>query len=80
MQTASSQQKAQLQHLLQSNDDNKVKETLSIFKECKADEWATELKQKFFNEALEHLEDIAVLSKRKEPLQKLARFLLQRQN
>lgn len=80
LETASSQQREQLRQLLQSNDGNKVKETLSIFKECKADEWATELKQKFFNEALEHLEDIAVLSKRKEPLQKLARFLIQRQN
>lgn len=80
LETASLQQREQLQQLLQSNDGNKVKETLSIFKECKADEWATELKQKFFNEALEHLEDIAVLSKRKEPLQKLARFLIQRQN
>ena len=79
LQTASSQQKEQLLQLLQRNDENKVKETLFIFKECKADEWATELKQKFYTEALEHLEDIAVLSKRKEPLQMLARFLLQRQ-
>jgi len=69
-----------LRQLLQSNDENKVQQVLFIFKECKVDEWANELKEKFFNEALEHLEDIAVLSKRKEPLKKLALFLIQRQN
>ena len=37
--------------------------------------WA---KNKYFDEALNHLEDIAVLSKRKEPLKKLALFLVQR--
>jgi geranylgeranyl diphosphate synthase type II len=44
------------------------------------DEWALELKNKYLDEALEHLEDIAVLSKRKQPLAELARFLVQREH
>jgi geranylgeranyl diphosphate synthase type II len=38
-----------------------------------------ELKNKYLDEALKHLEDIAVLSKRKEPLKELAHFLIQRE-
>jgi geranylgeranyl diphosphate synthase, type II len=37
-----------------------------------------QLKNKYFDEALTHLEDIAVLTKRKEPLRELALFLVQR--
>jgi len=80
MAVASAEQKQKLLQLLQGNDQNKVEQVLGIFKECKVDQWASELKEKFFNEALGHLEDIAVLSKRKEPLKKLALFLTQRQN
>lgn len=80
MEVASAEQKQKLLQLLQSNNENKVGKVLSIFKECKVDKWANELKEKYFNEALDHLEDIAVLSKRKEPLKKLALFLIQRQN
>lgn len=80
LETASPQCKQQLLQLLNSDHDNKVKDVLSIFRECKVDEWASELKEKFFREALTHLEDIAVLSKRKEPLKQLALFLTHRQN
>ena len=37
-------------------------------------------KGKILDEAFAHLEDIAVLSKRKEPLKELAMFLIQRQS
>lgn len=80
LETASPQCKQQLLQLLNSDHDNKVKDVLSIFRESKVDEWANELKEKFFSEALTHLEDIAVLSKRKEPLKQLALFLTHRQN
>jgi geranylgeranyl diphosphate synthase type II len=79
LETASKEQRQQLFQLMNSNDDNKVKEVLSIFKQCKVDEWANELKEKFISEAFTHLEDVAVLSKRKEPLKELALFLTQRQ-
>lgn len=80
MEVAAPPQKQKLLQLLQNSDENKIEQVLSIFRQCKVDQWANELKEKFFNEALGHLEDIAVLSKRKEPLKKLALFLTQRQN
>jgi geranylgeranyl diphosphate synthase, type II len=78
--TASTTQKEELHSLLNSNDDSKVMQVLSIFKACGVDEWARELKEKYMQQAFEHLEDIAVLSKRKEPLKQLALYLTQRQH
>ena len=80
LQTASPSQKKALEELLNRNDDAKVDEVLSIFKACGVDAWAEELKEKYLNEALKHLDDVAVLSKRKEPLKELAGFLIQRQH
>jgi len=80
LETASIEQKKQLVQLANKNDDSKVPEVLSIFRQCKVDEWANELKERFISEAFSHLEDVAVVSKRKEPLKQLALFLTQRQN
>lgn len=80
LETASQEQKNRLLQLMNRNDDGKVEEVISLFKQCKVDEWAAELKEKFIAEAFDHLEDVAVLSKRKEPLKQLALFLTQRQN
>jgi geranylgeranyl diphosphate synthase type II len=44
------------------------------------DLWAEQLKEAYLQEALKHLDDIAVLSKRKEPIRELAGFLIQRQH
>lgn len=79
LEAASPQQKEQLERLLKTNGETKVQEVLSIFKECKVDEWARELKERYMQEAFEHLEDIAVVSKRKEPLKQLALYLTQRE-
>ena len=68
----------ELERLLTGNDADKVNEVTAIFKDCKVDEWALQLKNKFLDEAFSHLEDIAVLSKRKEPLTELAHFLIKR--
>ena len=65
---------------MQENFPDKVKKVVQIFKDCKADEWALELKNKFSDDAFQHLEDIAVLSKRKEPLKTLAQFLILREH
>jgi geranylgeranyl diphosphate synthase, type II len=80
METANPTQLDELKQLLAGNPDNKVEQVLRLFKACKVDEWALELKNKYLDEALEHLEDIAVLSKRKQPLVELARFLVQREH
>ncbi len=57
----------------------KVPGMLRIFRACGVDTWAKELKEKYMEAANQHLEDIAVLSKRKEPLQQLADFLVRRE-
>jgi geranylgeranyl diphosphate synthase, type II len=57
----------------------KVPGMLRVFQACGVDTWARELKEKYMEAANRHLEDIAVLSKRKEPLQQLAAFLVRRE-
>ena len=51
---------------------------LAIFKACKVDAWAEALKQKYMQEALAHLEAIAVVEARKKPLIDLANYLMNR--
>jgi len=80
LENASTSQKKELKKLLEGNGSDKVSKTVQIFKDCKADEWARQLKDKFLDEAYVHLEDIAVLSKRKEPLKELAGDLVKREH
>ncbi|HMK26808.1 MAG TPA: polyprenyl synthetase family protein [Chitinophagaceae bacterium] len=78
LEVASPAQLKELQNHLKNNVSGKIEKVLQIFKDCKAGEWALELKNKYLDEAFDHLEDIAVLSKRKEPLKELAHFLVKR--
>jgi geranylgeranyl diphosphate synthase, type II len=78
--TATPAQKEELHALLDNNSDDKVSQVLNIFKACGVDEWARALKEKYMEQAFDHLEDIAVLTKRKEPLKELALYLTQRQH
>lgn len=73
-------QQQELQQLMKTNGDDKVSKVLSIFKGAGVDEWARSLKDQFMNKAFQHLEDTAVLSRRKEPLQQLAQYLMQRES
>jgi len=77
---ASPAQKMELDQLINGNSSAKVEKVTQIFRESKVDEWAIQLKNQFLDEALVHLEDIAVLSKRKEPLKELAHFLVKREH
>lgn len=74
----SASHKNELERLMKINPADKVQKVLAVYTDCKADKWSLELKNKYFDEAMAHLEDIAVLSKRKEPLKELALFLVQR--
>ncbi|HEY0356225.1 MAG TPA: polyprenyl synthetase family protein [Flavisolibacter sp.] len=78
LETATPAHKQKLEQLLSGNDEDKVEQVLSIYRDCKVDRWANQLKEQYLDEALGHLEDVAVLSKRKEPLKQLALYLLQR--
>jgi geranylgeranyl diphosphate synthase type II len=80
LETASPLQQKELKKLLSGKEADKIEKVLRIFHECKADEWALQLKNKYLDEALNHLEDIAVLSIRKEPLKALAHYLIKREH
>lgn len=79
LEVANVEQKNRLFQLMQQNPADKVEQVLQIFRDCNIDEWAKELKDKYLQTALQHLESIAVRSVRKEPLQELANFLIQRE-
>jgi geranylgeranyl diphosphate synthase type II len=78
LQTASPSDKQKLLSLLQSNPPDKVAQVLAIYRNCGVDQWALSLKQQFLDNALDNLEQIAVLSSRKAPLRELAAYLIQR--
>ena len=78
LETANQTQLAQLNTLLTSDPADKVDQVLAIFKACNVDAWAEDLKQKYMQEALAHLEAIAVVSARKKPLIDLANYLMNR--
>jgi geranylgeranyl diphosphate synthase type II len=61
------------------NPSDKVNQVLNIFKKCGIDNWANELKLKYLNKALSHLDAIIVSKIRKEPLITLAHYLIQRE-
>lgn len=79
LESGSASQKKELQRLMQENPADKVEKTLSIFRECGVDKWAFDLKDQYLNAALSHLEEMAVLSTRKDPLKQLAGFLVKRE-
>lgn len=79
LETASAVQQQQLKELMQKNPADKVEQVIAIFKSAGVDEWAMQLKNQYLEKAMQHLEDIAVLNKRKEPLKQLAQFLVQRE-
>jgi geranylgeranyl diphosphate synthase type II len=74
----SSSQLKELNKLMAGNDPEKIDKVLQLYRDSKVDQWALQLKDKFLNEAFQHLEDVAVLSRRKEPLKDLSAFLVSR--
>jgi geranylgeranyl diphosphate synthase, type II len=80
IEVASATQKQEIDQLLSSNPTNKVEKMLAIYKECKVDDWANELKEKYYQAALKNLEDVAVLAIRKKPLHDLAVYLMERES
>ena len=78
LETANPEQLKALNALLTTDPADKVEQVLAIFKDCKVDAWAEALKQKYMQEALAHLEAIAVVEARKKPLIDLANYLMNR--
>ena len=79
METATSAQHRQMKELALEEPSVKVAGMLDLFRECGLDSWAMELKDKYMQTAYEHLEEIAVLARRKAPLRALAEYLVQRE-
>jgi geranylgeranyl diphosphate synthase, type II len=79
LEVATGETKKELQRLMQHNPADKVEKMQAIFKACGVDKWAVDLKDKYVSTAFQHLEDIAVMNARKEPLRQLAVFLVQRE-
>jgi geranylgeranyl diphosphate synthase type II len=79
LKVATPEQREELNRLFESNDEEKVTAVINIYKDCKVDEWAKELKSHYLNIAMNHLEDTAVISVRKKPLEELAHYLMDRQ-
>ncbi|MEO6681707.1 MAG: polyprenyl synthetase family protein [Ginsengibacter sp.] len=79
MKVATPAQKEELKRLLETDNDQKISSVIEIYKACKVDEWANELKTKYLNIAMKHLEDTAVISVRKKPLEELAHLLMDRE-
>lgn len=78
LETAESDDLKTLNQLMQENPTDKVQQVLTIFRKCGIDNWANELKLKYLNLALSHLDAIIVSNSRKEPLTALAHYLIQR--
>jgi len=72
-------QREELLTLLKENSDDKIERILKIYEACQLNEWAQKLKAAYLSKALSHLEEIAILSARKKPLEELAHYLLDRE-
>ncbi len=71
-------QKHELLDLMAYDGADKVEKVLAIYKETGAPQWALQLKETYYQKAMHHLEEIAVLSKRKGTLEEVASFLMER--
>jgi len=79
MQDAPDLKKKVLKDAAADTSEEKIQKVITVYKECSVDEWAMELKQKYFSKALAHLDEVAVVSQRKKALINLAHMLLDRE-
>lgn len=78
LEKADADSKKELLYLLKNNADDKVEKVIGIYKSCEVDKWAASLKKEYFDKAMKHLDDIAVISNRKAHLKQLAESLMVR--
>jgi geranylgeranyl diphosphate synthase, type II len=79
LEVATSTQRRRVKELETAEPDAKIAGMLELFHDCGVDAWVRELKEQYRAAAVQSLEDVAVLSVRKLPLQQLTDFLLQRE-
>jgi geranylgeranyl diphosphate synthase, type II len=78
LETTTPARQEELKMLMRENPADKVPRVLEIFRETGIEQWALALKDQYLSVAFQHLEDIAVVSSRKQPLMRLAQYLVQR--
>lgn len=76
---ANDAQKQSINNLLQNNHESKVREMLQLFSETNADKACRDAVAQYSQKAFDALEDVVVLSKRKQGLKELAEYLLMRE-
>jgi geranylgeranyl diphosphate synthase type II len=79
LEVATDGQRRKIKELETAAPDEKIAGMLQFFHDCGVDTWVRELKERYREAAYQSLEDIAVLTKRKEPLRELVAMLLQRE-
>jgi geranylgeranyl diphosphate synthase type II len=79
LEVATDGQRRRIRELDAAPADEKIAGMLELYHACGADAWVRELKEHYHEAAHQSLEDIAVLSARKEPLRGLVDRLLQRE-
>lgn len=79
LEVATPQQKQQLRQLMVNNPPDKVAQVLLLFTECGVAEWAKELKERYLQNAYDHLAAIQLPENRKAALQELAAYLIVRE-
>ena len=80
LEVANPEQKELIYLLMRTNPTDKVEQMLSIFRECKVDKWANQLKEEYLAKAYKSLDEIAVISSRKKELTRLAANLIKRES
>lgn len=79
MNSISADKNQALKEALSSEGEDKIDAVIQIYEDCGADSWAWDMKGKYVDKAMQHLEEVAVVNKRKEPLRHLAHHLLNRE-
>jgi geranylgeranyl diphosphate synthase, type II len=79
LEVATDAQRCRIKELETEAPKEKIAGMMELYHACGVDVWMRELKEQYRQAANQSLEDVAVLSSRKEPLRRLVDMLLQRE-
>lgn len=80
LEVATDTQRRRMRELETITGEDKIGGMLELYHACGVDAWVRELKEQYRQAAQQSLEDLAVISSRKEPLRQLTDYLLQREH
>ena len=75
---ANATQRKEIMDLMAGSPDDKVEKMILLYRNTGADALTRKLQETYYQKALHHMEEIAVVSSRKKPLLELASFLIER--